>query len=98
MDGSFVPTRWCRGDGALAVVNVREGRTRPLAALRVRFAQATRRLRRGRILRVRCFDAVFGRAGARPSRSGNFIEIALPNPQMNQYLNAIVNRKIVNES
>ena len=71
-------------------------RARPLAALRVRFAQATRRLRRGRILRVRCFDAVFGRAGARPSRSGNFIEIALPNPQMNQYLNAIVNRKIGN--
>ena len=31
----------------------REGRARPLAALRVRFAQATRRLRRGRILRVR---------------------------------------------
>ena len=49
VDGSFVPTRWCRGDGALAVVNVREGRTRPLAALRVRFAQAIRRLRRGRI-------------------------------------------------
>ncbi len=51
--GSFVPGHWCRGDGALAVVNVREGRTRPLAALRVRFAQATRRLRRGRICCVR---------------------------------------------
>ena len=47
----------------------REGRARPLAALRVRFAQATRRLRRGRILRVRWPHAVFGRAGARPSRA-----------------------------
>ena len=48
----------------LKVQCIREGRARPIAALRVRFAQATRRLRRGRILRVRWPHAVFGRAGA----------------------------------
>ena len=37
----------------LKVQCIREGRARPIAALRVRFAQATRRLRRGRILRDR---------------------------------------------
>ena len=40
----------CRDLGRDEARPSREGHARPLAALRVRFAQATRRLRRGRIL------------------------------------------------
>ena len=55
----------CRDLGRDEARPSREGHARPLAALRVRFAQATRRLRRGRILsRPRT-----GRSPSLPARS-----------------------------